>query len=458
MIEISNNSFREKTLKRHHKRIIYLIYLYYFFIIYDAIFRKWLIPSLSAPIMMIKQIIAILIFFFGIKYLIRQESISWEKLSIVVGLIVFLISLIWGHGNILVAFWGCLPYWFGIPVCFIIGKVLQQKDLINIGKITVYTSIINSLLIIIQFYLPTGHWLNYKGWVIGENISSLTTVDLAGMFRPCGIFITSSHNSLFMLFALSFILYFFFIKKSIISSKVLIISLILFVISCVCTTSRTNIFYSLGFLFFFFIFYAKRNTFRKVFSMVFLFMILFYLFSITSIGEKSLNNIGRRFENASEVQYQNKSTFMGTIYDIYTRTIAYNMNALINPQTIDGNSIPFWGYGQGMSTQVGGRLLNVKMGKSGFTLAEWDGLRIMCESGYFFGWLIIFMRLSYIFRFIPDLFSLKRKNRFLSIIIYPTFFLSFFLLNTWGNSFLGNFAFFAGGLFLASLKDSSVQY
>lgn len=432
-------------------RLQCIIYLYYFSIIFDAIFRKWILPSLSTPIMMIKQIIAVIIFFYGIKYLVHNNAI-WEKASIIIGIIVFCTTLTLGHGNLIVALWGCTSFWFGIPVCYIISKALREDDILQIGKLTVYTSIVNSILIIVQFNLPTNHWLNYKGFEVQENIANLSAAELAGMFRPTGIFITSTHNSLFMLLSLAFILYFLIIKKYIIKQKLLYIALILFLTACLCTASRTNIIYSIGLVIYFLYFYIKKNNIKQFVPYIFISIISFIIIILSPIGKSATNNINKRFENASQVQYKGKSTSAGTLSDLYYRTIGYNIDAIISPKTIDGESIPFWGYGQGMSTQIGGKILKSQSGRSGFSLAEWDGLRIMCESGYILGWIIIFLRLGYVFRFFTKLFKYKRKNAYLPIIIYPSFLLSFYLLNTWGNAFLANFAFLTGGLFLASLK------
>ena len=51
---------RDKLIKR-------FVYLYLFFILYDGVLRKWILVGLSTPIMMIKQVIAVLICLFGIR-------------------------------------------------------------------------------------------------------------------------------------------------------------------------------------------------------------------------------------------------------------------------------------------------------------------------------------------------------------------------------------------------------
>ena len=175
------------------------------------------------------------------------------------------------------------------------------------------------------------------------------------------------------------------------------------------------------------------------------------LLSCLPIISSATDTILARFADASVDQYAGKGTIEGTLLDLYYRNVVYNIEAIINPKTFDGETIPFWGYGQGMSTQVGGRLLGITE-NAGFALAEWDGLRIMCESGYFFGWTIIFIRMGYAFRYLFSIKTFKQKHNYLSLIILPAFLVTFYLLNNWGNLFLSNMSFLVGGIFLASKK------
>ena len=72
--------------------------------------------------------------------------------------------------------------------------------------------------------------------------------------------------------------------------------------------------------------------------------------------------------------------------------------------------------------------------------------------------MILFIRLGYVFRFIPHLAFYKKENQFLTLSLFLPFLLSFYLLNTWGNVFLANYAFFAGGLFLSVyMKEKQIN-
>lgn len=436
-------------LEKSEKRIHFFTYLLLLFTLYDSIFRKWILPQYSDIIMTLKYGIAVIIFLLGIKYITKNRD--WEIGSILTGFCVFLLTLGAGHGNLLVALWGCMPLVIGIPICYIMSRVIEEKDLIRIGQILVFTSIINSIVIITQFTLPVTNILNFQGGEISANIEDLPIEELSGIFRPSGIFQHDSHNALFSIFSYGYILYFLFIQKRTINKYVLICAFVLSIASCICSVSRTNVFYLIGMSVFFVIATTNYEEKKSLLKRILLIAPLIAIAMSTPIMDSAVNNISDRFAIASEKQFGNTNVTEGTLADIYNRTIAYNISAIISPQTIDGREVPFWGFGQGMSTQVGGKILGIKE-NSGFSLAEWDGLRIMCESGLLFGWIIIFIRIGYTLRFFPRLKTYKKKNMKLSLTLYPVFLISFFLMTNWGNLFQSCISFIIAALFLASTK------
>ena len=376
---------------------------------------------------------------------------NWEKSFFVVGFLAFITTLIWGHQNFVVALYGCLPFLFGLPLCYIIGRKIQIEDLFLYVKLVIYTSVINSALMIIQFMLSPSHFLNFSGGEVDDRIANVDVSELAGMFRPCGLFVHNTHSTQFMALAFVLILYCLFINKNLVPKLVLLVSLTLSVFACVCSASRTCIIVHTGILAYFLAFVLSKRARKSVYKSLFVLGVILTFLILSPLGKTALNNLENRFDNASESLSKGKtSTIDGTISDFWNRTVVYNVEAIVDPHTLDGNTPPFWGYGQGLSTQVGGRITGQGKKHSGFALAEWDGLRIMCESGYILGWLIIFIRMGYVLRFFPCTYK-KKYNSMMKCLYFP-FFLSFFLLSTWGNLFVANFAFLVGGIYLAGLR------
>lgn len=436
----------------------FLINGFILLLLYDSILRKWFLPqSLSNALMSLKILVAGLIVVIGARYVRRFPA--WDMAFAVVGFIVFCTTMLFGHGNFYVAIWGCFPYWIGLFFCTVLSKILSIDDIHRIAKLIVNTSIANGILLIFQFILPVSHFLNVSKADEDEALSRVSdsaAINLAGLYRPTGIFMSTSQSSYFVLIGITFSLYFLFIQRGVMKRKYPLVALVLLLLSGFLSVSRTIIIFSLGMLAFFMIFCVSKRVVGSFVRYVVIAIPVALILAQSPIGKSVISNMGKRFSEASEIQSGEKNATKGTINDIYERGIAYNIDALLNPHTIDGESIPFWGYGQGMSTQVGGRLLgNVKSGRSGFALAEWDGLRIVCESGVILGWIIIFIRMGYALRFFAKIGRLRRFGQILPVVIYPSFFLTFFLLNTWGNATNACLAFFMGGLFLATYNKTS---
>ncbi len=368
-----------------------LVNAYLFLIIYDGVFRKWIFPSYSNIIMVLKVAVACLIVFRGAKYL--SKATWWEKSFAIVGVIVFLLTLLVGHQNLLVDIWGCIPYWFGLTVCFVLGRILTKPDLMTIGRYTVYAGIIHSILVTIQHFLPVNHFLN-SGDDAKERFANYYAYQLGGGFRPSGIFMSNTAGSLFLLCAFSFALYFMLVNRTVMNRRMVVVAVILMVASTVFAVSRTEVFLILGMTAFVFITClqgrARKNFIRSLVVMIPLVAVLWF----TPTFQRALDNMGDRFDSASRSVSKQESTFMGNLEDIYNRNVVYVVKALVDPHTLGGEVPPFFGYGQGMSTQVGGRLLNVKT-YAGFALAEWVGLRYVGESGIMVGWRILFIRIGY---------------------------------------------------------------
>ena len=75
-----------------------------------------------------------------------SEMTIWEKSIVFIGFIAFLTTLMFGHQNVIVAIYGCLPFWFGMPLCYIIGKKLHADDVAFILKLILSFNFINSFI------------------------------------------------------------------------------------------------------------------------------------------------------------------------------------------------------------------------------------------------------------------------------------------------------------------------
>lgn len=436
-------------------KLRYLIWVFIILTISEGILRKWLLPSLSTPLMASKDLFSAIIVILGYKYgFVRSK---WADMSVILGCLTFWTTMTLGHQNILVAIWGCKILWFGIPLCYVIKNVFKPKDIAKIMTGTLVLTITNAIVMLFQFTSPAGTWINKlpAGETVKENLLSLSAAESSGAIRPSGIFAHTTQISLFCPFALGLILFYLFRNKELpdlykVPRWLIPASLIAFVIVAICSVSRTIIFSSIA-ITLFILFFLFKNRQSYIFRLLLIAPVLcFVLYQIPLIN-KGVENMANRFESASS------STNSSAAGDFYRRIVEYNVNALIDPRDFKGNPPPFFGHGQGLSTQVGGRLAGVGKNSSGFSLAEWDALRIMLESGLIFGWLIIFNRLGCVLSNFTMVLRQYRKQKILPLCLYGSFLVGFYFYTQWGNSFQLAFSCLSAGIFMAVCKNNIIE-
>jgi len=428
-----------------YKKLI--IYGFVFSLLLTGVLRKWVFPDESNALVILPQIFCIMICVFFRK---EVTFTIWEKLFSWIGVMTFFTTMFFGHQNVIVATYGCLPYWFGLLTCCILGQVFTKHYIIKISKILVYAGIANSILIIVQFYSPTYSFINLANSTLDTIVNDYEVAGTTGVFRPSGIFMHNSQSTILQTLTFAILLYNLFIDKFM-PKWLYCAALALELFSIPFCISRTNVMYHIG-IGVFFAFTCFNQTIKKklIYTIPAIAIMLVVAFS-TNFGRQAVRTMSHRFTSAAAILYEGSTTSGGTMHDIYDRNILYNVKAIFNPKTLDNETVPFWGFGQGMSTQVGGRLLGIDI-HAGFSLAEWDGLRIMCECGYIFGWSLLFIRIRYSFRYLLHIKEMRENKEYFALAFMPAFLLAFNLMTNWGNIFQANMAYLTAGMFFAAQK------
>src|SRR5690606_33032807 len=110
------------------------IWIYLLLVIFEGALRKWFLPSLADPLLLIRDPLAIYLLFKSFKKGLWNpggyEQIMWG-LTILGLITTFLV----GHGNLTVAAYGLRITVIHFPLIFLIGSILKKSDVIEIGKI-----------------------------------------------------------------------------------------------------------------------------------------------------------------------------------------------------------------------------------------------------------------------------------------------------------------------------------
>ena len=415
-----------------YKHIKWGIWAYFFLVLFEGGLRKWFLPGLATPLLVIRDPIAIYILIQSYK----QGILSPNKYlvgMVVIGIIAIFTSILMGHGNFAVAIFGARILIFNFPLIFVMGRVFNRSDVINLGRILLWISVPMALLIAAQFYSPQSAFVN-RG--VGGDEAGSGFSGALGYFRPSGTFSFTNGTTLFFGLTSAYIIYFWLHPKKV-NRIILLAATAALMASIPLSISRTLLF--LVVLNILFALMASSRKPEYIGSMVLAIVgavVALLILGNTSIFQTATEAFTNRFETANEVEGGLEGVFLD-------RYLGGMIGALEQ-----SSAMPFFGYGIGMGTNVGSMLLG---GKIQYLISEGEWGRLIGELGPLLGIAVIFIRLSLCLKIAVGAYKKLALGDLL-----PWMLLSFCLNNIpqgqWAQPTSLGFSVIIGGLILASLK------
>ena len=410
------------------------IWAYFFLLLFEGALRKWVVPSLATPLLVVRDPIAIWLIF-----------LSWKKgllpantllvLFTLIGIVSIYTAVFIGHGNLLIAFYGARIFLFHFPLMYVIGSAFSRSDVIKLGKVTLFLSIPMVMLIADQFFSPQTAWVNIG--VGGEGSSGFSGG--MGFFRPSATFSFTIGNHLFFAFVGSYLFYFLFNSKTV-NSFLLFGASVALIIAIPLSISR-SLFFHLIVSFIFCILAITRNS-RYIGKIAVISLLLIAITSFLSrysFVQTSIEAFTARFEHANE----SEGGLNGVLADRYFGGM---IGALY-----ESSNYPFFGHGIGMGTNVGSFLITRQRA---FLISEGEWGRLIGELGPLMGLAVIVMRLGFSYKIASASYRKLSDGDLL-----PWMLLSFGLLTIpqaqWAQPTALGFSTLIGGLILASVKKDN---
>lgn len=413
------------------------IWGYFLLLIFEGALRKWFLPSLATPLLVVRDPIAMGLVAIAIYYGIIGFN-AYITSMLVIGTLGIYTAVYLGHGSFSVAAYGARILLFHFPLMFVIGEVFTRADVIRMGKVTLAIAVPMTVLIGLQFYSPQSAWVN-RG--LGGDTAGAGFSGAMGFFRPPGTFSFTNGNSLFYGFLAPFVFYFWLNLRSV-SKTLLILATVALLGSIPLSISRTLLFHIILTLMFTTVAISRSPKFIGPFILGMIGVgIALAIISATPLYETAMEAFAARFESAGKVE----GGLSGTLGDRF-------LGGLIGAI---GNSFeaPFFGVGMGMGTNVGSMLLN---GEQLFLITEEEWGRIIGEIGPVLGLALIICRTAFCF----DLL-LKSYGRMVEGELMPWLLLSYGMISiaqgAWSQPTALGFSTMIGGLILASLKPPHVK-
>ena len=420
------------SLKGEYSSIKKLIWVYFILLLFEGALRKWFLPGLSQGLLIVRDPIVLWIYYLcysqGIfpssnKYIIKLTQ--WT-------LVATALSIVVNQAHPATIAYGARTNLLHFPLIFIMGRILNNKDVINFGKAFLVLALPMTWVVAQQFQADHTDIVNIAAGGTGHQM--MTSGDKV---RASGTFSFISGIVFYYCFAVAFIIY-GFLNKNAFPKWILYLGTGATLLAMVTAGSRSVIAESLQVIACFgFLAYYRPKEFGRIGASVFgISVIILFLYSQIDLFKEGLGFLSLRFEEASNVEGNPIEAYFIRYWDIIVAPYYYNMWT------------GFFGNGLGTATRAGAALGGT------FGSAELSWSRPVLENGFLVGILFLAWRVWITKDLLLICLDGVRRGNYLAIFIFgaagPV--LLFGILGQPTN--LG-FAAFGGGLCLATAKSQN---
>jgi hypothetical protein len=426
---------RTKTIR--HIRA--LIWLYLVLLVFEGALRKWVVPQLSNPLLIVRDPVVIAIYLLALRarvfprnrYVISLGVIA--VLSMIVSVIV-LSPYIPMTPLMEVTLYGFRSNFLHLPLIFVMGAVMNEEDVKKIGWWILVGMIPMSLIMVAQFKAAPDSFINRTvGLGEGEQLTAG-----GGKIRPAGMFSFISGPIFYVAAATAFVIY-GALSRSTYKLWLLVASAVALVIAVAVSGSRGCVASALLVIAAILVILLLKPKAVNQFGWALLIVVIGGLIiSRLPIFKEGVGILSERFTSSAEA---GDTTIIRGMIDRTTGALTEGLKNLDKP--------PLFGWGLGIGTAGGARFLT---GRATFLLSENEWTRILFESGPILGLAFLIWRTALTLKLLVRSVSfLVRRSAILPILIFASGFVA--LLNgQLGQPTNLGFAAFLNGLCLAATQ------
>jgi hypothetical protein len=422
----------DKTL-RNLKR---LIWLYFWLLIFEGSFRKWVIPQFSDVLLVIRDPVAIAIYFLAFKLRVFPRNAYIFSLALIalfswlVALLVLLPYLA-PKQVLLVSGYGFRCNFLHMPLIFIIGRVITAEEVKKFGRWILLGMIPMALLMAVQFNASPDSFLNRTAG-LGESFQIGAG---GGKIRAAGPFSFVSGVISYSALAAAFILY-GALRRGVYRNWLLYSAGFALIVAIGVSGSRSALLAVLVVISSMLaIILVRPNAINRFGRSLLLLVMAVALASQLPVFKEGVQILSDRFSDAAEAE--DKSIAGGLVYRVVG---GFTEGLKLLPHA------PIGGYGLGIGTNGGAKFLT---GQNTFLLAEGEWGRLILESGPILGLAFVIWRTLLTAKLGLTSYQLLKRGEILPIMLFCAGFIA--LLNgQFGQPTSLGFAVFVCGLCLAT--------
>lgn len=427
-----NPNSPENPTIRHIRR---LIWLYFWLLLLEGALRKWVLPQLSNPLLIVRDPVVLLIYLLAIRARVFPRN-AWVVSLAIIAFLSLAVSFIalWPYlppGRIaLVSGFGFRADFLHLPLIFLMPRVLRPEDVKRIGWWSLLLVVPMSLLMVAQFRAAPDALLNRTASGEGEMMTAaLGKVRTAGTFSfVVGVVAYFALATGFLVWAA--------LKRGVYKNWVLFAAGIALLIGVAVSGSRSVVgacaVVVSSLLLVLFLRPGAVNRFGQALLVT---VILGFIVTQTPVFKEGLNVLTTRFSDVAESEEH--SIAVGLIARVFE---GFSEGVHVFPNA------PFFGYGLGIGTNAGAKFLT---GENTFLLSEGEWARMLLESGPVLGLAFLLWRCGVVVRIGLLCLQSVRRGNVLPLLLFSSSGLP--LMNgQFGPPTILGFAVFTTGLALAA--------
>jgi hypothetical protein len=423
----------EKTVQNIRR----LIWLYFWLLLFEGALRKWALPQLSNPLLIIRDPVVIAAYFLALKAHVFPSN-KWVYALGIIGGLSFAVSILqlWPYippkAILLVTGYGFRANFLHLPMIFLMARVLRAEDVKRIGWWALVLLVPMSMLLVAQFRAAPDAFLNRTVGGEGEMMTSaLGKVRTAGTFSfVIGVVAYFALSTAFLVWAA--------LRRDVYKPWLLFAAGAALAIGIAVSGSRSVVgacvvvVASLAVVLF-----LRPKAVGRFGQTLLITVVLGFVVMQTPIFKEGFNVLSTRFAEAAEGT--DKSVGAGLVervFEEFTQGIFVLSKA------------PFLGYGLGIGTNAGAKFLT---GRQMFLLSEGEWPRIFLESGQVLGLAYVIWRCAIVVSIGLLCIRAVKAGNILPILIFSSGCLPM-LTGQFGQPTILGFAVFALGMAMAAQK------
>jgi hypothetical protein len=373
-----------------------LISIYFILLILEGSLRKWFLPGLSGPLLIIRDPILIFAYFAAMSEKIFPDN-AWLRWLLGISVLCMMAGLMAENAHPIVVAYGWRADFLHLPLIFLIPQVFDKRDVEKIGRWVLIVGAPMAVLMVLQFRAGAESWLNTTA---GGDGFQLEVIE--GKIRPAGTFSFSNGAGLFLSLICVFLAHGFH-SPGVYPRWLLGMGTASLLSALAVSGSRGNIGASILVL------AGLAGVWivgRKVIGRSLLFFLVLavaaVILSQASFFQEGVSVLGQRMEEAGEIEGGRPGFFSRLLHDH------------VDPFSIIFD-LPLVGIGLGAGTNVGAMLMQ---GQRSFLLGEGEWWRVLYESGPIFGLMYLGWRVLLAFSLASRGVAAAKQDNYLPLLLF----------------------------------------